>query len=202
MPVNRKRVAPSTLASVARLLPDRVAAHYGDGQRVESLRDALLPFIADERVVNAESLAELQGTAKEVFRHLDLKTSEGLDPQACSAGWPPVDPDEIRQQGAQAGPVIRHSNGVAILELNGLAPAHAATPLLAGAFALCSDARLLVLDLRRNGGGDPATVAVIIDWLAGGPPRTCSMSATRTVSGKGGPRALRSRPSLAPPCWP
>ena len=53
----------------------------------------------------------------------------------------------------------------------GLADVAAAAPLLAGAFTLVRGATCLVLDLRDNIGGDPATVAVIIDWLAGGPPR-------------------------------
>jgi hypothetical protein len=50
----------------------------------------------------------------------------------------------------------------------------AAAPLLAGAFTLVRGATSLVLDLRDNIGGDPATVAVIVDWLAGGPPRHLS----------------------------
>jgi hypothetical protein len=28
----------------------------------------------------------------------------------------------------------------------------------------------VVLDLRRNGGGDPGTVTLVLDWLLGGEP--------------------------------
>jgi len=67
--------------------------------------------------------------------------------------------------------VQRGSDGSGTLRLTGLAPVRAAAPLLTGAFMLLQDADPVTLDLRDNAGGDPATVALIVDWLAGGSPR-------------------------------
>jgi C-terminal processing protease CtpA/Prc len=53
---------------------------------------------------------------------------------------------------------------------------HIAAPYLHAAFGLLRAARGVVLDLRRNGGGDPGTVALFLDWLLGGEPtRICDV---------------------------
>ena len=57
-----------------------------------------------------------------------------------------------------------------ILALDGLDAVHLAAPYLEAAFALLRGAHGLVLDLRRNGGGDPGTVTLVLDWLLGGEP--------------------------------
>jgi C-terminal processing protease CtpA/Prc len=45
-----------------------------------------------------------------------------------------------------------------------------AAPYLTAAFALLRAARGVVLNLRRNGGGDPGTVTLVLDCLLGGEP--------------------------------
>ncbi len=72
---------------------------------------------------------------------------------------------------------------MAILALDGLPDLDLAEPYLDAAITLTAGATGILLDLRRNGGGDPATVAKIIGWLCGpglhisdvvpGDPRRC-----------------------------
>jgi len=68
------------------------------------------------------------------------------------------------------GEVTRRAGGVGVLALNGHDHVHIAAPYLEAAFALLRGARGVVLDLRRNGGGDPGTVILVLDWLLGDEP--------------------------------
>jgi hypothetical protein len=55
-------------------------------------------------------------------------------------------------------------------EVRELDPVHVAAPYLEAAFSLLRGACGVVVDLRRNGGGDPGTVALVLDWLMGAEP--------------------------------
>ncbi len=162
---------PSRLADVATLLPDRVEQHYGADRRVDELRAAVLPFAGDARPVGVQSLRDLESSARAVFRHIELTHTTGLLPQERSPGWPPVDPATVRAEGAGIAAARLEPGGAAVLELTGLAPIAGAASLLTGAFELVRHAERLDIDLRANGGGDPATLALIVDWVAGWPPR-------------------------------
>ncbi len=57
-----------------------------------------------------------------------------------------------------------------MLALDGLDAVRLAAPYLEAAFALLRDARGVVVDLRRNGGGDPGTATLVLDrqwWTTG-----------------------------------
>ncbi len=163
--------APTLIGELADLLPSRVEQHYGAGSRVEALRTAVADFVGDHRPVLPAALAELEAAAQTVFTHLELTYQPGLVPQRQSPGWPDPDLTEIRRVGADIAVVQRGHDGSGMIRLTGLAPVQAAAPLLAGAFTLLQHADPIILDLRDNGGGDPATVAFIVDWLAGDGPR-------------------------------
>lgn len=159
--------APSSVSAVASLLAGAVVRHYGVDPRTERLTAALSTFADDQAEIDRDRLALVQATGQQVFRHLELSFARSLVPQERSPGWPDADVDAVRRSGADIGSVVRDPDGTATIRLTGLASAKAAAPLLTGAFALMAGADLIVLDLRANGGGDPATAAMIVDWLVG-----------------------------------
>ena len=59
---------------------------------------------------------------------------------------------------------------IGYLELGGFLNAETSGDALAAAMTLVADSDALIIDLRRNGGGDPATVALISSYLFDGDP--------------------------------
>jgi hypothetical protein len=63
--------------------------------------------------------------------------------------------------------VERLPGNIGLIELRGFAPAEWAGDAIAAAMTLVAHTDALVFDLRRNGGGDPATVALVSSYLFG-----------------------------------
>jgi hypothetical protein len=149
---------------------DRVFPDADRGERLERALDER--FGDDARVVSDDLCREVEAVAHEFSRHFALEyVADGsLVPDAEPPGWPPQDPREVQLRAGSVGEVTRRSDGVGVLALNGLDGVHIAAPYLEAAFALLRGARGVVLDLRRNGGGDPGTVTLVLDWLLGGDP--------------------------------
>jgi hypothetical protein len=146
---------------------------FPDADRGERLKRALGERFGDDaRAVTGDLCREIEGVAHGFSRHLALEyVADGsLVPDAEPSGWPPQDPREVQVRAGSVGEVTRHPDGVGVLALNGLDGVHIAAPYLKAAFALLRGARGVVLDLRRNGGGDPGTVTLVLDWLLGGEP--------------------------------
>jgi hypothetical protein len=146
---------------------------FPDPDRGERLKRALAErFGADARAVTDEACAEVEAVAHAYSRHLALEYVAGgsLVPDREAPGWPPQAPGEVRLRAGSVGAVTRHADGVGVLALDSLDGVHIAGPYLEAAFALLRGARSVVLDLRRNGGGDPGTVTLVLDWLLGGTP--------------------------------
>ena len=61
--------------------------------------------------------------------------------------------------------VERLPGNIGYVELRGFAPAPVAGPALAAAMTLVAHADALIIDVRRNGGGDPETVALVCSYL-------------------------------------
>jgi len=149
---------------IDRLFPDR--------DRGERLRRALGDrFGQDGRVLTGELCREVETVAHDFSRHFALEYDDagGLVPDVDPPGWPPQSERDVRARGASVGEVRRAAGGVGTLALDGLDDVRLAGPYVESAFALLRGASGVVLDLRRNGGGDPGTVVLMLDWLLGAP---------------------------------
>jgi hypothetical protein len=150
---------------------------FPDVDRGEQLKRALTErFGDDDRPVTAELCREFETVAHAFSRHFELEfVADGtLVPDTEPPGWPPQDPAELERRAGSVGQVERRPGGVGVLALDSLDSVHLAAPYLEAAFALLRGAGSVVLDLRRNGGGDPGTVALVIDWLLGTEPTQIS----------------------------
>jgi C-terminal processing protease CtpA/Prc len=158
-------LASELCAWIDRLFPDR--------ERGERLKRALHERFGDDaRTVTDEACREMEAVAHAFSRHFALEyVADGsLVPDVEAPGWPPQEPREVQLRAGSVGAVTRHTDGVGVLALDSLDGVHIAAPYLEAAFALLRGARSVVLDLRRNGGGDPGTVVLVLDWLLAGKP--------------------------------
>jgi hypothetical protein len=162
-----------TVGELARDLCAWIDRLFPDHDRGERLERALEErFGHDARALSDDVCREFETVAHHFSRHLALEyVADGsLVPDSDPPGWPPQDPGEVRLRAGSVGEVARRADGVGVLALDGLDAVHLAAPYLQAAFALLRGARGVVLDLRRNGGGDPGTVTLVLDWLLGGEP--------------------------------
>ncbi len=163
----------TTAAALTSGLRDWLDRLFPDRDRGERLQQALRERFGDDtRPVNAELCTEIETAAHAFSRHFALEYVEdgSLVPDRDPPGWPPQDPGEVALRAGSVGEVRRLPDGTGVLALDSLDGVHLAAPYLEAAFALLRGASGVVLDLRRNGGGDPGTVALVLDWLLGDRP--------------------------------
>ncbi|HEX9174125.1 MAG TPA: S41 family peptidase [Telluria sp.] len=117
---------------------------------------------------------ELQATSKD--RHLRVMYSEQVIPERKPHTEPT--PDEVVRKLAtmRAGNFgvekIEHLPfNIGYLELVGFAPAKDAADTLAAGMTVLAHTDALIIDLRNNGGGDAATVALLASYLLDKPTR-------------------------------
>lgn len=137
-----------------------------------SLREQQKRGVYDS-ITSAQKLSEvltqeLQATTKD--RHLRVMYSEEVIPESKPDTEP--SPDDLARHLA----MMRSSNfgvekvehlpfNIGYLELNGFAPAQDAADTLAAAMTVLAHTDALIIDLRNNGGGDAATVALLASYL-------------------------------------
>jgi hypothetical protein len=162
-----------TAAALSRGLRAWIDRLFPDVDRGERLARALDARFGDDRRAVTEGVCrELEAVAHEFSRHFALEyVADGsLVPDTDPPGWPPQDPAEVRRRAGCVRAVTRRPDGIGVLALDGLDGVHIAAWYLQAAFALLRGARGVVLDLRRNGGGDPGSATLVIEWLLGGEP--------------------------------
>ncbi|MEU4196948.1 S41 family peptidase [Kribbella sp. NPDC026611] len=144
-------------------------------------RDTLIAVLTerfeavDTPVTSADCVA-IERCAWTVSRHLALTFEpRGTgQPDTESRGWPDPDPDVIRARAGCVSQVRRLPDGTCLISVDDLDVVNLAQPYLDAAFALAQGSSRILLDLRANGGGDPATVAHIAGRLLGDTPTQLS----------------------------
>jgi C-terminal processing protease CtpA/Prc len=106
--------------------------------------------------------------------HLEVAYSERPFPPQEVFDNEEATPEDLEQQrrlnfGVER--VQRMDFNLGYLDLRAFAPANLSGPKLAAAMTLLADTDALVIDLRNNGGGDPATVALLASYLFDGRTR-------------------------------
>lgn len=158
----------ATLDALTRWLP----ALLPELPRVERILAAVGAAAPDrDEPVSVAVLARVSAAAWAHSRHLELMhvPDGSLTPDEESHGWPSPDLRAIRRCAGGVRSVARTDGGVCTLAIDTLDPFGVAEPYLDAAVALADRATALVLDLRANGGGDPATVAYLAGFVLGGP---------------------------------
>ncbi|WP_405059107.1 S41 family peptidase [Kribbella sp. NBC_01505] len=144
-------------------------------------RDALIAVLTerfgavDTPLTGADCVA-IERCAWTVSRHLALtfEPTGTNRPDTVSPGWPDPDPDVVRARAACISQVRRTADGTCFISIDDLDAVSLAQPYLDAAFALARGSARILLDLRSNGGGDPATVAHIAGRLLGDTPTQLS----------------------------
>ena len=150
--------------------PDRAASI------VAACRTALTEIELDGRSSFAEGVARIEAAAHDHSRHLLLFVDGNGDlvPDDADHGWPPPDPRQVRRRGGGVGAVTRTADGVVTIAVDTLEAIDLAEPQIDAAITLAQGATGVILDLRRNGGGDPGTVARLAGFVLGQPPAPLS----------------------------
>lgn len=96
--------------------------------------------------------------------------------QIAEPGWSPqsLNDNSARPMDTFYGGGIKKldvlEGNIGYIEIYGMEPVNTARNPIANAFYQLRDTDALILDARRNGGGDPRTVALYISYLREGPP--------------------------------
>ena len=148
---------------VAELMPDAER-----GRRLVTAARAATPD--PSAGVDATMCERVAAAARTGSRHLDLEyvPAGDLVPDRASPGWDPPDPVQVRRRAGAVARVSRCPDGLATIALDALDDVGLAAEYVDAAFALARGCRGVLLDLRANRGGDPATAALVIGRLLGG----------------------------------
>ena len=163
----RSQVLDSVIAALngAYIVPDKAKAmeaelrdrqKHGDYDKITSAQEFASTLTDDLQRVTHD-------------RHIDVGYSGDVIPVAA----PGADPDAMTPEQVQE--MIQHNYGfeavrrlnfnIGYLDLREFAPADQVAGRFAAAMTLLGDTDALIIDLRRNNGGDPKTVALLASYL-------------------------------------
>lgn len=173
--------AAERAAAVARLA-DSLAAHYVFPERGAEagaylrarLAEGAYDGLDEAEAFAARLTADLAGVAQD--GHLRVRVREPelageADPAAEERWWN----ERMRRSNYGVARVEVLEGNVGVLDLRGFASLEPARPTLAAAMGVLAHADALVVDLRRNGGGDPAAVQFLCSYLFDAPTHLNSL---------------------------
>ena len=115
--------------------------------------------LADRAAFIQRLSADVQAIAKD--KHLNIMSPGGPPPPGGPrAGPPPMPASEAGVTRAD-----RLGGGIGYFEVVGFPPPHAFKPVLDRAMSALKGSRALIVDVRRNGGGMPQSVAYLVSYL-------------------------------------
>jgi hypothetical protein len=146
---------------------------FPDADRRARLKRALDERFGDDARAVAEDLCrEVEAVAHDFSRHFGLEyVADGsLVPDTEPPGWPPQDPREVQRRAGSVwrGHATSRQRWRALARWPRRRAHRRAVP--GGRIRAAPGGPGRVLDLRRNEGGDPGTVTLVLDWLLGGEP--------------------------------
>ena len=177
-PASADPVAPKLSAAergdVLRTLTTKLGANYVFPD-VAARIDAALPAKAAAYPPSATAV-EIADLLSRDLRTLgnDKHFRVFYDPDFHASEAPDAVPSaqEMAQQRVEAAEhafgiekVLRLPGNVALVELRGFGPTELVAPAYASTLALVQGSDALILDLRRNGGGSPNSVALWMSWF-------------------------------------
>jgi hypothetical protein len=118
-----------------------------------------------------ELTRDLQAVSRD--QHLAVIFRPEAPPSSPPGAAGNVDAPALRRGPPRDGAIHRMEvmpGNIGYLELYGLPPIELARGAVDAAFSYLRDTRALILDCRRNGGGDPRTVAYYLSYLTDGAP--------------------------------
>ncbi len=167
-------------------LAQKMRANYVFPDMAEKMANAVLAndkrgaYAADSsaNALNEHLTADLQGVShdKHIRLHFSPDSLPDDIPSADKAKFKPSAAERekdlamVRQRGYGIEKIEHLPGNIGYVELRGFFNMETSGESLAAAMSLVADSDALIIDLRRNGGGDPATVALVSSYLFDGEP--------------------------------
>jgi retinol-binding protein 3 len=164
----RAKVIDATLASLQKLyvFPDVAKQIETELRKLVAAKkyDAITSGIAFADVLTQD----LQAVCHD--KHMRMQFSPDPIPDRKLDEPPsPAEQARFHQQmkfwNARLQKVERLDGNIGYVRLDGFTPVAEAAPRIAAAMTLVADTAALIIDLRWNGGGDPATVALLVSYF-------------------------------------
>ena len=123
--------------------------------------------LADPKAFADKLTQDIQAVVKD--KHIRVRHSATVLPPMREGDPTPAEIEDFRKRGAALNfgveRVERLRFNIGYFDLRGFQPAQLAGHKIVAAMNLLSDTTALIVDLRQNGGGDPATVQLMTSYL-------------------------------------